>query len=117
MTGAVGMGLGVHAKVGPTPDGRIKPELVAPGDNITSAASDGVDSSRQCTTDVQSGTSMAAPLVAAGAALVRQYFMQGVWHRRLPFTCRSFLTLPQLLALPHLGLAEQQNFAWHSLEH
>jgi hypothetical protein len=58
-------------QVGPTPDGRTKPDIVAPGDSITSAASDGFAHTRQCTVDTQSGTSMAAPLVAAGAVLVR----------------------------------------------
>lgn len=59
---------------GPTSDGRIKPEVFAPGCNIQSAM---VNSG--CATFAQSGTSMAAPAVAGVATLVRQYFTQGYY--------------------------------------
>ena len=63
---------------GPTIDGRIKPDLVAPGDRIASA---GVvrNNRSSCPTVVISGTSMATPHVAGAAALVRQYFMDGFY--------------------------------------
>ena len=57
---------------GPTPDGRLKPDLVAPGSSLVSAA-DG----EACGTVTMSGTSMATPIVTAAAALVRQYFREG----------------------------------------
>ncbi|HMB70748.1 MAG TPA: S8 family serine peptidase [bacterium] len=56
---------------GPTFDGRRKPEVNAPGVRTLSAAFSG------CATTTMSGTSMAAPAVAGGAALVRQYFRRG----------------------------------------
>ncbi|CAN0458389.1 unnamed protein product [Ascophyllum nodosum] len=59
---------------GPTRDNRIKPELVAPGDLIYSAASDGTDS-HSCRLWAYHGTSMSCPIVAGAAAMVRQYFM------------------------------------------
>ncbi len=49
---------------GPTGDGRIKPELIAPGSNVVVAARDGG-------TLRADGTSLAAPLVAGLAALVQ----------------------------------------------
>jgi hypothetical protein len=49
---------------GPTSDGRIKPEVVAPGLNVRVAAIGGGDA-------VESGTSFATPLVAGVAALVQ----------------------------------------------
>lgn len=50
---------------GPTPDGRIKPDLAAPGVGITSAHGDVFDATSQ-----SSGTSMASPMVAAVAGLL-----------------------------------------------
>ena len=59
---------------GPTEDGRRKPEIFAPGCGIESALNRAL-----CDTTDSSGTSMAAPAVAAAAALVRQYFEEG-WY-------------------------------------
>jgi hypothetical protein len=100
---------------GPTPDGRIKPDLVAPGEIVSAAASatlgadygafdsfsagsfsadygnsprvdrvDRVDTSSRpqpytCGVTKIAGTSMATPVVAGAALLVRQYFEQG-WY-------------------------------------
>jgi hypothetical protein len=55
-------------------DGRRKPDLMAPGQNIRSA-----DDTTACGTRVSSGTSFAAPAVAGAAALVRQYYTEG-WY-------------------------------------
>jgi hypothetical protein len=64
----------LHAKggVGPTPDGRRKPEVYAPGRNTRSAAT-----ASPCATSLNTGTSMSAPAVAGGAALAREYFRRG----------------------------------------
>uniref|UniRef100_A0A6V3NBN4 subtilisin n=1 Tax=Lotharella globosa TaxID=91324 RepID=A0A6V3NBN4_9EUKA len=79
---------------GPTSDGRIKPDVVGPGTNVVSAASDIRSGTRQCydqtktpintpgftpALEVESGTSMATPTIAGAAALVRQYYREG-WH-------------------------------------
>ncbi|CAM9167076.1 unnamed protein product [Ectocarpus fasciculatus] len=58
---------------GPTLDGRIKPDVVAPGDQVASASSDGTDG-HSCELLAGTGTSASCPLVAGAAALVRQYF-------------------------------------------
>jgi subtilisin family serine protease len=60
--------------VGPTMDGRRKPEVAAPGCNIVSAYGDG-----GCLVATASGTSMACPAVAGTAALIRQYFTSGYY--------------------------------------
>ena len=57
--------------VGPTADGRRKPDLFAPGTSIVSAGTG------SCNTANLSGTSMACPAAAGAAALVRQYFVDG----------------------------------------
>lgn len=72
-------GMAAFSSRGPAADGRTKPDIVAPGTDIVSARS-------RASTDTgwgvlagntnycfQGGTSMATPLAAGGAALVRQY--------------------------------------------
>ncbi|CAM9494152.1 unnamed protein product [Pylaiella littoralis] len=61
---------------GPTFDGRIKPDIVAPGHFVFSAANGGDGS---CELDKNSGTSMSCPIAAGAAALVRQYFVDGFY--------------------------------------
>jgi serine protease AprX len=79
---------------GPTRDGRIKPDLVAPGTNILSVRSRAVNSGSHGWGVAPSealrdsymffgGTSMASPLAAGAAALVRQY-LRTIKRRRRP---------------------------------
>jgi len=60
--------------IGPTEDGRRKPEVYAPGCNTVSA-----QSQTSCSTYSDSGTSMASPAVAGAALLARQYFTDGYY--------------------------------------
>jgi len=57
---------------GPTYDGRIKPDLVAPGLNVKSTCFN-ASNQQYC---LKSGTSMAAPAVAGAAALVYDYLSE-----------------------------------------
>ncbi len=59
--------------VGPTADGRQKPDLFTPGCGIVSA------NITSCGTTALTGTSMACPGATAAAALVRQYFVEGFY--------------------------------------
>ena len=73
--------LASFSSVGPTSDGRIKPDVVAPGDTIVSAEAYNPVSSTTCSStstaaenlNVKSGTSMATPAVAGLAATLRQW--------------------------------------------
>lgn len=90
-------------------DGRIKPDLVAPGEDILSAAAPGADSngsliptqpnycgvpspttartlteSQNVAVSLKSGTSMATPLVAGAVEKIRQYFKQGYYPSGTP---------------------------------
>eukprot|EP00520_Triparma_pacifica_P005907 CAMPEP_0118661860 /NCGR_PEP_ID=MMETSP0785-20121206/16513_1 /TAXON_ID=91992 /ORGANISM="Bolidomonas pacifica, Strain CCMP 1866" /LENGTH=871 /DNA_ID=CAMNT_0006555345 /DNA_START=294 /DNA_END=2909 /DNA_ORIENTATION=- len=66
---------------GPAYDGRIKPDLVAPGFYIDSANSVTNPTDGHCTTTSQAGTSMATPVTAGAAALVQQYFEDGFYPK------------------------------------
>ncbi len=50
------------SSVGPTPDGRIKPDLVAPGDEVVTAGNFGIE------LGVSSGTSIASPMLVGAIA-------------------------------------------------
>jgi len=64
------------SSMGPSQDGRIKPDICAPGQVIYSADN---GANRQCKSVGYSGTSMACPGVAGAALLIRQYFMDGFY--------------------------------------
>jgi len=71
-------GLAAFSSRGPAADGRVKPDLVAPGTNMLSARSHHPAASYPYTYSADyayySGASQAAPLVSGGAALVRQWY-------------------------------------------
>lgn len=73
-------GIAAFSSRGPTNDGRIKPEIVAPGTNIISTRSHYPGASYLASYDsnyaYDSGTSMAAPMVSGMAALVRQWLAE-----------------------------------------
>ena len=77
------------SSIGPTYDGRIKPDILAPGHNIVSARASSVHDQATAATAAKastlgvcsqlehekSGTSTSVPSVAGAALLMRQYFM------------------------------------------
>ncbi len=74
-----------------TADGRVKPDLAAPGGyNIVSASSDGSMVTSNCTTTGGAGTSYASPMICGLAALVRDYFAQGYYPSRQPVASNAF---------------------------
>ena len=79
---------------GPTLDGRIKPDIVAPGWWVTSSEGTAyaTDSDTfHCGLKILDGTSMAAPAVAAGAGIIRQYFVDGYYPSGSANSADSFV--------------------------
>ncbi len=76
--------LAAFSSRGPMADGRIKPDLVAPGTNILSVRSSLASSNGWGSYNsyymYMGGTSMASPLSAGAAALVRDYYLTAESH-------------------------------------
>ncbi|MFP5246315.1 MAG: S8 family serine peptidase, partial [Thermoanaerobaculia bacterium] len=81
---------------GPTRDGRIKPDLVAPA-RVISGSRDLDDDPNTCDDSRQSGTSFAAPTVASAAALVRQYYTDGFYPSGVATAADAFTPSAALL--------------------
>ena len=75
--------------IGPAADGRWKPDVVAPGVNV-SASSDLSIQTDNCTVASGAGTSFSTPTAAGAGALVRDYFEQGFYPGGQADTTRSF---------------------------
>jgi hypothetical protein len=69
---------------GPTADGRIKPDLVAPAIDVGSASGPGA-----ARYEYSTGTSFAAPAVNGAAALARQYLAEGWFPAGTPDRSRA----------------------------
>jgi hypothetical protein len=60
-------------------DGRIKPDVMTPGSNNSAGSNGDVGGAVNCGTSGGGGTSYAAPVAVAAAALTRQYFIEGFY--------------------------------------
>lgn len=114
---------------GPTADGRYKPQLMAPGEPVTSAAADGNLKSDQCggaslRSDI--GTSMATPIVSGSAAMVYQYLKEGFYPSGTPMAKDSIPNPSAALIIAILTVGAQkmngyvnphnQALAWFKME-
>ena len=83
---------------GPTPDGRIKPDIltIADGDSATSSGNPW-DNVLDLPDHGWAGTSYATPAAAAAAAIVRQYFVDGWYPTASPVPADGFAPSAALL--------------------
>lgn len=81
---------------GPTFDGRIKPEVVAPGFFVTSALGSSTGSYHTGVVG-KAGTSMASPNAAAMALVVKEYFESGYYYTGSRNSSASFTPSGALL--------------------
>lgn len=88
--GAAADGRASFSSQGPTRDRRIKPDVMAQGNNIVSAGSTGNPDNASCEECVLSGTSMATPTAAGLAGLVRDYLAQGFYPSGIPNEADAF---------------------------
>ena len=92
--------------VGPTRDGRIKPDLVAPA-YATLANGDGDVSTHNCDVTIQAGTSYSSPALAGAAALVRQYYTDGFYPTGVATPSNRFTPSAALLKATLIAAAQR----------
>src|SRR6266571_3031116 len=109
--GATVNGLGLEnmadfSSRGPTQDGRIKPDITAPGVSVWSAQ--GLDPNGDGTQYWQlSGTSMATPTIAGSMALGRQYYMDGWYPTGAPVPGHGFTPTAALIKATAINSARE----------
>ena len=105
--------LAAFSSRGPTDDGRIKPDLVAPGTNILSTRSSQASGTGWGTPPstyymYMGGTSMATPLSAGAAAVVRHYLVSGEAHPNPSSALIKAILINSAVDISGYGVASQE---------
>ncbi len=88
----------VFSSHGPTSDGRMKPDVTAPGVGVSSDSDGNPTSSLQIMKEtLWAGTSYSAPTAAGAAAMIRQYFVNGWYPTGAPISANGFAPSGALL--------------------
>jgi len=108
--GADPMLIAGNSSRGPCADGRIKPEVAAPGVNIISTRSGKASGSGDYTT--MSGTSMATPHVSGAAAIVRQWLRRDRGYDNATRKPTGALMKAILTGGANGGIKPDNDFGW-----
>ncbi|MFN0124126.1 MAG: S8 family serine peptidase [Blastocatellia bacterium] len=131
--------LASYSNHGPTQDGRIKPDIAAPGFVRAATESSGIPASQYgagittSTTGLDaavnpaspnhnrglstiSGTSFSSPIVAGGALLVRQYFVEGFYPTGARTTANGFNPSNALVKAIILNSGQNMKGRWTASE-
>ena len=90
---------------GPTSNNLLKPDVLGQGYYVKSSKASSSSSAGHTSTTLKAGTSMATPLTAGNAALMRQYFTEGYYPSGKAIPSHAFTPSAALLkaALVHSG--------------
>ena len=105
---------------GPTRDGRLKPELVAPSVVLAGDAKVVLDTipsikDKTCGTTLQPGTSWSSPEIAGAAALVRQYYADGFYPTGVATPSNVMTPSAALMRATLIASARRVPFRWTDL--
>jgi len=100
-----------YSLVGPTRDGRIKPDVVGPA-QVLAGDSDLSIGTHNCNYSNQSGTSWASPTIAGAAALVRQYYTDGFYPSGVATAANKFNPTAALLKATIIAAARSVPYVW-----
>ncbi len=101
--------------IGPSRDGRIKPDVVGPAWVVAGDAKVILDqlgvAYGECGATLQSGTSWSSPSIAGASALVRQYYSDGYYPTGLATSSNRFT--PSAALLKATIIAAARRVPWH----
>lgn len=97
--------LAAFSLIGPTRDGRIKPDVVGPA--WVTAGDAKVITNNECGVTMQGGTSWSSPTIAGAAALVRQYYTDGYYPTGVPTPSQQFTPSAALLKATIIAAAHR----------
>jgi len=92
--------------VGPTLDGRIKPDVVGPAYVVAGDFAGFGGGNGNCVTTGQPGTSWASPTIAGAAALVRQYYTDGFYPTGIATAANAMTPSAALLKATLIAAAQ-----------
>ncbi|HUJ16039.1 MAG TPA: S8 family serine peptidase [Thermoanaerobaculia bacterium] len=92
--------------VGPTRDGRIKPDVVGPA-YVMAGDAKIVSNGQTCGISFQPGTSWASPSIAGAVALVRQYYTDGFYPTGIATPANRIIPSAALLKATIIASAER----------